>query len=89
MGGSFVYVIRDERGLHKIGVSTNPTARLTQLRTAQLHLVNGLTPLEAGDRWIGKILPDHRKQSLEAGDVMVQSIEHGHREAFNQICNID
>jgi Meiotically up-regulated gene 113 len=34
MTGSFVYVIRGDHNLVKIGVSTNPNARLAQLRTA-------------------------------------------------------
>jgi Meiotically up-regulated gene 113 len=34
MTGSFVYVIRGDHSLVKIGVSTNPNARLAQLRTA-------------------------------------------------------
>ena len=33
-GGSFVYVIRGDHNLVKVGVSTNPNARLAQLRTA-------------------------------------------------------
>jgi hypothetical protein len=32
--GGFIYVIRDDRGLLKIGVSNNPNARLVQLKTA-------------------------------------------------------
>ena len=32
--GSFVYVIRGDHNMTKIGVSTNPNARLAQLRTA-------------------------------------------------------
>jgi hypothetical protein len=32
--GSFIYVIRADNGLLKIGISTNPSARLAQLRTA-------------------------------------------------------
>jgi hypothetical protein len=32
--GSFVYVVRGEHGLAKIGVTTNPNARLATLRTA-------------------------------------------------------
>jgi hypothetical protein len=32
--GSFIYVIRGDHGLIKIGVSVNPSARLAQLRTA-------------------------------------------------------
>jgi len=32
--GSFVYVIRGDHNLSKIGVSTNPDARMAQLRTA-------------------------------------------------------
>ena len=32
--GGFVYVIRGEHGLVKVGVSTNPSARMAQLRTA-------------------------------------------------------
>jgi hypothetical protein len=32
--GSFIYVIRGDHGLLKIGISSNPTARLAQLRTA-------------------------------------------------------
>jgi hypothetical protein len=32
--GSFIYVIRADNGLIKIGISTNPSARLAQLRTA-------------------------------------------------------
>jgi hypothetical protein len=32
--GSFIYVIRGDHGLLKIGISTNPSARLAQLRTA-------------------------------------------------------
>src|ERR1700681_3444478 len=32
--GSFVYVIRGDHDLVKVGVTTNPTARLAQLRTA-------------------------------------------------------
>jgi hypothetical protein len=34
MTGSFLYVIRGDHNLVKIGVSTNPNARLAQLRTA-------------------------------------------------------
>jgi Meiotically up-regulated gene 113 len=34
MTGSFVYVIRGDHNLVKVGVSTNPNARLAQLRTA-------------------------------------------------------
>jgi len=33
-GGTFLYVLQGEHGLTKIGVSTNPNARLRQLRTA-------------------------------------------------------
>jgi T5orf172 domain len=37
--GSFIYIIRGDHGLIKIGVSTNPSARLAQLRTASaVHL---------------------------------------------------
>src|ERR1700730_12529829 len=32
--GTFLYVLQGEHGLTKIGVSTNPNARLRQLRTA-------------------------------------------------------
>jgi hypothetical protein len=32
--GSFIYIIRGDHGLIKIGISSNPTARLAQLRTA-------------------------------------------------------
>jgi hypothetical protein len=32
--GSFIYVIRGDHGLIKIGVSSNPSARLARLRTA-------------------------------------------------------
>ena len=32
--GSFIYVIRGNHGLIKIGISTNPSARLAQLQTA-------------------------------------------------------
>jgi T5orf172 domain len=32
--GSFIYVIRGDHGMLKIGVSTNPSARLAQLRTS-------------------------------------------------------
>jgi hypothetical protein len=31
---SFIYIIRNDHGMLKIGVSTNPSARLAQLRTA-------------------------------------------------------
>jgi hypothetical protein len=34
MTGSFLYVIRGDHNLVKVGVSTNPNARLAQLRTA-------------------------------------------------------
>ena len=34
LGGSFVYVIKGEHNRCKIGISSNPTARITQLRTA-------------------------------------------------------
>jgi Meiotically up-regulated gene 113 len=34
MTGSFLYVIRGDHNIVKIGVTTNPTARLAQLRTA-------------------------------------------------------
>ena len=34
LGGSFVYVIRGDHNRCKIGISSNPTARLAQLRTA-------------------------------------------------------
>jgi T5orf172 domain len=33
-GGTFLYVLQGKHGLTKIGVSTNPNARLRQLRTA-------------------------------------------------------
>jgi hypothetical protein len=62
--------------------------RTAQLRTAQLHLVNGLAPLEAGERWIGEVFPGHPEQSLEAVDIMVQSVDPGHQEAFNPIGRI-
>src|ERR1700730_17149504 len=32
--GSFLYVIRGDHNMSKVGVTTNPTARLAQLRTA-------------------------------------------------------
>jgi hypothetical protein len=32
--GSFIYIIRGDHGLLKIGISSNPSARLAQLRTA-------------------------------------------------------
>jgi hypothetical protein len=32
--GTFIYVIRGDHGLIKIGISTNPSARLAQLQTA-------------------------------------------------------
>jgi Meiotically Up-regulated Gene 113 (MUG113) protein len=32
--GSFIYVVQADNGMLKIGVSTNPSARLAQLRTA-------------------------------------------------------
>src|ERR1700704_1423978 len=32
--GSFIYVVRGDHGLIKIGVSSNPSARLARLRTA-------------------------------------------------------
>ena len=34
MTGSFVYVIRGDHNMSKVGVTTNPAARLTSLRTA-------------------------------------------------------
>jgi hypothetical protein len=34
MRGGFIYVIRDDHGLLKIGISNNPNARLAQLKTA-------------------------------------------------------
>ncbi len=34
MTGGFIYVIRGDHGLLKIGISTNPSARIAQLRTA-------------------------------------------------------
>ncbi len=38
MTGSFVYVIRGDHNLVKVGVSTNPNARLAQLRSAQRRI---------------------------------------------------
>jgi hypothetical protein len=32
--GSFIYVVQADNGMLKIGISTNPSARLAQLRTA-------------------------------------------------------
>jgi hypothetical protein len=32
--GSFIYIVQADNGMLKIGVSTNPSARLAQLRTA-------------------------------------------------------
>jgi hypothetical protein len=34
LSGSFIYIIRGDHGLIKIGISSNPTARLAQLRAA-------------------------------------------------------
>jgi hypothetical protein len=34
LSGTFIYVIQADNGLIKVGISTNPTARLAQLRTA-------------------------------------------------------
>ena len=48
MEGSFVYVLRGDHNMTKIGVSTNPNARLASLRTASAFPIDfafvGVTP---------------------------------------------
>lgn len=48
MTGSFVYVVRGDHNMTKIGVSTNPNARLAQLRTGSAFPIDfafiGSTP---------------------------------------------
>src|SRR5258705_2730559 len=66
MTGSFLYVIRGDHNLVKIGVSTNPNARLAQLRTASAFPIDfsyiAVTPgtgydIEAGAH---EMLKSHR-----------------------------
>jgi len=66
MAGSFLYVIRGDHNLVKIGVSTNPNARLAQLRTASAFPIDfsyiAVTPgtgydIEAGAH---EMLKSHR-----------------------------
>lgn len=66
MTGSFVYVIRGDHNLVKIGVTTNPRARLAQLRTASAFPIDfcyiAVTPgtgfdIEAGAH---EMLKSHR-----------------------------
>jgi hypothetical protein len=48
MTGSFVYVVRGDHNMVKVGVSTNPNARLAQLRTGSAYPIDfafiGSTP---------------------------------------------
>jgi hypothetical protein len=66
MTGSFLYVIRGDHNLVKVGVSTNPNARLAQLRTASAFPIDfsyiAVTPgtgydIEAGAH---EMLKSHR-----------------------------
>jgi Meiotically up-regulated gene 113 len=64
--GSFVYVIRGDHNLVKIGVSTNPNARLAQLRTASAFPIDfsyiAVTPGTGFDieRGAHEMLKSHR-----------------------------
>jgi hypothetical protein len=66
MTGSFLYVIRGDHNLVKVGLTTNPTARLAQLRTASAFPIDfsyiAVTPgtgydIEAGAH---EMLKSHR-----------------------------
>jgi hypothetical protein len=64
--GSFVYVLRGDHNMTKIGVSTNPNARLAQLRTASAFPIDfafvGVTPGTGFDieRAAHALLANHR-----------------------------
>lgn len=66
MTGSFVYVIRGDHNMVKIGVSTNPTARLATLRTASAFPIDfayiAATPGQGYDIEAGahEMLKSHR-----------------------------
>jgi hypothetical protein len=66
LSGSFIYVLKGDHRLAKVGVSTNPDARLAQLRTASPFPIDyafvGVTPGTGYDieREAHAILANHR-----------------------------
>lgn len=62
LNGGFIYIVRDANGLLKIGISSNPTARLATLRTA--------SPVPLAFEYIGALRSDGYAIEAKAHDIL-------------------